>query len=254
MKNCKDVYKCCGFFGESFIYGKLKNRIMERGLKEYAIRILVILLVISLFAGTYALTNEFTVGREVAVLNTPLDDLIPFIPFFVYFYLFTYVMNTIGISLVVINEKTGDFKRSIIGFVFLILISSLIYILFPVKTIRPEFVVNSFTTNIVNSLYAAALPYNLFPSLHVSLSIFSTILAFRFKKAAGYIFAVFTFLITLSTLFIKQHYIMDLVAAVILAMIGYWLMFGNVFSMKSLFYVEKPDYIWKKGAMDGVDR
>ena len=191
------------------------------------LRILAILLVITLFAGTYLLINEFTVGRDVAVLNTPLDDIIPFVPFFVYFYLIAYIMNTMGASFVIINEKTKDFRKSIYGYVSIILISSLIYFIFPVKTIRPEIAADTFTMNVVYNLYSTLLPYNLFPSLHVGLSIFTSVLAFKFKNVGRYLFAILAFFITLSTLLIKEHYIIDLIAAMVLVLIVYYSLFEN---------------------------
>ena len=87
--------------------------------------------------------------------------------------------------------------------------------------------------------YHADKSQNVFPSIHVYNSIgcaLALILCPDFKQSKGIkIFAsVSAIMITLSTMFIKQHSILDAVAAILLAIILYILIYK-----KDIFQIEK---------------
>ncbi len=83
--------------------------------------------------------------------------------------------------------------------------------------IRPVLTGTDLFTRLIQGVYATDNPFNDFPSLHTSISTILAIHWFRFDRRAGIVAAVWTALIVASTVLIKQHYVADLVAGLLLA-------------------------------------
>lgn len=189
--------------------------------KKYEKEILL-LLAVFIWILCYFSINEFTEGRETHILALSFEDKIPFIPYFVIFYFSTYLLVVFPYFFV---ENIVDYRKTVLASIVIIFISSIIYLIYPVETIRPDFVADNIFLKMVAMLYSIAKPYNLFPSMHVSLSTLATIVCFRYNKRLGYFLIFWLAMIILSTLFIKQHYIVDLVAALALAFLAYYIFF-----------------------------
>ena len=70
-------------------------------------------------------------------------------------------------------------------------------------------------------LYGADPPYNCFPSLHVAHSFVSALTCWRVHRGVGIGTGICASLVALSTLLTKQHYVLDVIAGVLLASIAY---------------------------------
>lgn len=85
----------------------------------------------------------------------------------------------------------------------------------------------NFTESIVMMIYQAAGPRNALPSMHTLMS-WLCILSLRLDKKTPVIAKVIIWVLSLSIIIatqtLKQHYIIDLIAAVILAEAAYWLL------------------------------
>jgi membrane-associated phospholipid phosphatase len=145
---------------------------------------------------------------------------IPFIPFFIVFYVLTYALVVIPYFVL---RDIQEYRRAVLAYLFVIFISSIVYIIYPVKTIRPEIIGSGVFLNIVGWVYSIAKPYNLFPSLHISLSTISTLVCLKHNKAVGYVLVILLFFVSLSTLFVKQHYLVDIIFGVVLGFLSYYL-------------------------------
>jgi membrane-associated phospholipid phosphatase len=66
-------------------------------------------------------------------------------------------------------------------------------------------------------LYQADPPYNCFPSIHVAHSFVSALTCYRVHRGLGITAVIAAALVGLSTLFAKQHYVLDVIAGVFLA-------------------------------------
>jgi membrane-associated phospholipid phosphatase len=66
-------------------------------------------------------------------------------------------------------------------------------------------------------------PNNCFPSLHVAYPFLGTLILWNWKRAWAWAFAAMTVIIASSVVLIKQHYILDAVAAVIVTSIAFWI-------------------------------
>lgn len=160
-----------------------------------------------------------------------LDHIIPFVPAFIipYIYWFLFVAGTL---LFLFFYDADEFYR---GFSFLacgMTISLIIFTIFPTTFChRPEVLTgNAFEQFWLRFIYGADKPTNVFPSIHVFNSIGCAIALIKSKKFKDnkpmHIFAIISaVLITLSTMFIKQHSCMDAVAASIIAYVLYQLIY-----------------------------
>ena len=81
--------------------------------------------------------------------------------------------------------------------------------------IRPSVTNTDIWATILSWIYTFDKPHNLFPSTHISLSFMSTLIL---HKKAAYIWFI---LIAFSTLFVKQHYILDILGGLVVGGIGY---------------------------------
>jgi membrane-associated phospholipid phosphatase len=70
-------------------------------------------------------------------------------------------------------------------------------------------------------LYSSDPPYNCFPSLHVAHSFMSALSTYRVNRHLGIFASVCAFFVGLSTLFTRQHYILDVIAGMFLAAVAY---------------------------------
>ena len=73
------------------------------------------------------------------------------------------------------------------------------------------------------NVYAGDNQFNDFPSLHTSLSTILAIHWVRVNKPLGIVLSIWTALIVASTLFVKQHYIADMLFGLALAFTFAWL-------------------------------
>lgn len=174
---------------------------------------------------TYYLTQIINSNRTLFDFTIhAFDDKIPLISFFVVFYIMSYVYWAIT-PLIMSKESKKDFYNWAIATFFLYLITFIIYIIVPTTIKRPVVENNNIFDYLVNLIYQSdspERPTNLFPSMHCSLSVMCYLGVYRKKEInKGYRIGtlILTILICLSTQFIKQHYIVDLISGVIIPII-----------------------------------
>jgi membrane-associated phospholipid phosphatase len=78
----------------------------------------------------------------------------------------------------------------------------------------------------VDFYYWLDLPYNCFPSLHVSNVFLVSFFMQRFKKGMGWILFPLSTLVAVSVVLVKQHYIADVVAGIFVG----WFVYRQVFN------------------------
>ena len=161
-----------------------------------------------------------------AVIHTFLDDAIPFCEWFVipYYLWFLYVAGTVLYFLFTreVDVYYKDFLFLATGMTLFLIISTL----FPnVQQLRPEVMPrDNIFTHMIQMIYRSDTPTNLWPSIHVYNSIGTMIAVHNSKriKTPGKILSdILGVSIILSTMFIKQHSIYDVVTAIIMALIFY---------------------------------
>ena len=164
------------------------------------------------FAAIYLSINAFSVGREAHTLFLPGEERIPFLPIFEYLYVLTYF---VPIVIVMTIRDYAAFRRLMAAFALTMLVACATYLVFPVYFERPHLEVSSLHTWLLSLSYLDK-PYNHFPSLHVALS-WLAVFASQVSRPARTALAVVAVGISVSTIFVKQHYIVDVVYGFALA-------------------------------------
>lgn len=174
-----------------------------------------------LFCATYLPMNAFSVGRDAHILFLPGEDRIPFVPEFEYVYVSGYVLPVMAVWKI---PDVRRFLQLLPAFLMTLAVACTTYLLFPVYLERPVFEVDSLATFLVSIEYLDH-SYNHFPSLHVALS-WLIYYACRDEGRRRTLFRWFVVGISISTIFIKQHYIVDVAYGFVLAT-GAWALAGR---------------------------
>jgi membrane-associated phospholipid phosphatase len=146
-------------------------------------------------------------------LGIELDRKIPYLPLFALAYFSTYVFV---LQPFFILSFAGQFRWMLTSFILISVISSLIHAIVPSKIERVEQVTAGGLSGWMLALFQKTCkPYGNFPSMHVGLSVL--VVAANFiagGPVVGGVMLVWAVLIAISTLFTKQHYILDVLAGV----------------------------------------
>lgn len=172
-------------------------------------------IVVSLF---YDALNH---GPYVLFLRTPLDDLIPVVgPFAVpYVSLRPFIYLSAVLFLVF---RVRAYRSAAVSMIVVLLVSYAFYAFLQTYIDRPAIAGDDPFSRMIRDVYASDQPYNDFPSLHASLSTIFAIHWLRVDRRLGLPIAIWAALIVLSTVFVKQHYVPDVVAGVALASVTSW--------------------------------
>jgi len=162
---------------------------------------------------------------------TSIDKMIPFVPVFIWPYIYWYLF-VVATVLYLFFVDTSDFYKNV-AFLFIgMTICLTIFTVFPTSyDHRPvSWNADPVSTFFLNSIYAADKCQNVFPSIHVYNSIGCAIAivkheGFRNNKVIKIVAIISAILISLSTMFIKQHSILDACSAGLLAIIMYILVY-----------------------------
>ena len=160
-----------------------------------------------------------------------IDAALPFIAEFIYPYVYWYLFVAGTVAYLFVKHRKEFYQC--VAFLFIGMTICLIcFTIFPTSfDHRPDVITgNSLTQYLVNFIYTADKSQNVCPSIHVYNSIGCAIALIKcvdFKNSIWMkVFAIVSAVsITLSTMFIKQHSILDAVAAGVLSIILYVLVY-----------------------------
>lgn len=160
-------------------------------------------------------------------IHSPLDDYIPFIEYFIVPYLLWFAFIAVVAGYFFFTDRKGFYRLAAFlctGMTLFLIICTV----FPNGLhLRPhEFVRDNIFTDMVRMLYRTDTPTNVLPSIHVFNSIGAVIAvshsnALKKHRKLQYASYVMAFLIILSTMFLKQHSVTDVIAAFAMACIIY---------------------------------
>lgn len=160
----------------------------------------------------------------------PLDDHIPFMEIFVIPYLFWFLF-LIGMHVYTFFYDVPSFKKLMHFIILTYGTSVILFYLFPTcQELRPEhFPRDNAFTRFMAGFYSFDTNTNVCPSLHVvgSLAVMFTARHCSALQALPWriFFTVTTLFISLSTVFLKQHSVVDIAIAIPICLVAYWLCF-----------------------------
>lgn len=187
---------------------------------------------------------ERMVNADYHYVECAWDAVVPFCEYFIipYYFWFVFLIGMIIYSLLFSIET---FKKFMWYIIITNTITLIIYAVYPTaQNLRPtDFQNSNIFTRIAQALYAFDTNTNVCPSLHVINSFAVLFAAWNDKNLCTPvkrgIFTVITLLICASTVFLKQHSVIDVAAALVLCVICY------PFAFTSKWYVE--NFIGFKG-------
>ena len=155
------------------------------------------------------------------MIHSPIDNHIPFIEYFIIPYLLWFIFIAVTVAYFLIKDKWGFYRLCAFLFsgmtIFLIICT-----VFPnALNLRPTvFPRDNMFTDMVKVLYKTDTPTNVLPSIGAGIAISHSndLKKHRWIQISAYILAA---LIILSTMFLKQHSVTDVIAAVTMACIIY---------------------------------
>lgn len=169
----------------------------------------------------YILIPEVLPPRTRYVPELALDRALPLLPSWAIVYGALYLF-LILLPVFVLRED-GLIRRTVNAYL-LIWITAYVFffVVYPTAAPRPDKVIGEgFAVWGLRALYSSDPPYNCFPSLHVAHSFVSALACSRVHGRVGFIAMISAALVAVSTLLTKQHYMLDVVAGVFLAVIAY---------------------------------
>ncbi|MBY0496203.1 MAG: phosphatase PAP2 family protein [Cyanobacteria bacterium] len=170
----------------------------------------------------YFVIGQATVNRTHYQPFIWLDHAMPVWPAWIAIYGSLY-MCAFLLPLVIVR---GDelFRQSMKAYIFVMLVAYAGFWLYPtVAPLTEKKVVDGFAEWSLQLFYDIDQPYGCFPSLHVAYSFVGAFACYRMHRGVGIAAAVWSVMIGLSTVYTKQHFVVDAIAGGIMGAAAYWL-------------------------------
>ena len=169
------------------------------------------------------------------LIHSPLDDYIPFVEYFIVPYLLWFLFIAVTIAYFFFTDRKGYYQLTAFLFtgmtIFLIICT-----VFPNElNLRPHtFANDTVFTRLVQQLYSTDTPTNVLPSIHVynSLGVHISVMnseRLRNQKWVRRSSFIIMVAICMSTVFLKQHSVVDVTGAMVLAYVMYQFVYGNAY-------------------------
>jgi membrane-associated phospholipid phosphatase len=156
-------------------------------------------------------------------LGTAFDQRIPLIPQLVWAYLLCYFLPLLPVF---VTRDWHRFNRGLLAILVANVPALAVYLLLPVHLTRPE-LSGSLSERVLQFIYATDYQpsANKLPSLHVVFSWLAYLMCRKqgLPRWGEWTVGVLALVISLSTLFVKQHILYDVLSGVVWAFVAWWL-------------------------------
>ena len=175
----------------------------------------------------FFLTEALIPAEACYPVHVPLDDLIPFCEWFIIPYVGWYFF--IAATLVYLALRNADgFKRFQVYLTVTQMVALAVFVLFPTRQdLRPAVMPrDNLLTDAVALLYRVDTNTGVCPSLHVAFSLGMASAWCKEREVAPWVkggIVLFVIMICLSVSFLKQHSVVDILAAIPLCLVAEWI-------------------------------
>lgn len=198
---------------------------------------LKLLLYWPVFGLFFLIVERLWIRQSYFPVYCSLDDAIPFCEYFLIPYLFWFVF-LVGIHIYTLLFDVEAFRKLMKFIMVSYSAAMLIYILFPnCQELRPIlFERDNLFTRFMTGFYQFDTNTNVCPSIHVIGSVAVMLCAWNSRQFSSpgwrLVFGIAAFLISISTVFLKQHSILDILAAIPICVIAYLMVYRRTGSEK----------------------
>ena len=199
-------------------------------LKEPRFAHLYLLLYWPIYGLLFLFVERFYQVKSYTPMHCFLDDLVPFNELFLIPYLFWFVY-LVGMLVYTLFQDVDCFRRLMRFLILTYSVAIIAYLLFPTcQNLRPtDFPRENFLVDFIRHFYAFDTNTNVCPSIHVLGSLAVMFASWHCKGITGKgwkaAFTVCGLLISISTVFMKQHSCLDVLAAIPISLFAYWYCF-----------------------------
>ena len=210
---------------------KLENRYRDfhfKRLKDSDFSHVWLLLYWPIYGILFIFVERFYSVTEYHITHFVLDDMIPFNEIFLVPYLLWFIYIA-GMLILTFFFDIEGFKRMMKFIILTYTVAIAVYIIYPTcQNLRPTvFTHDNIMVSLVKKLYLIDTNTNVCPSIHVFGALAAMFTSWNSKALPNKLWrglsTGISFLICLSTVFIKQHSILDVLAALPLSLFAYYL-------------------------------
>jgi membrane-associated phospholipid phosphatase len=172
--------------------------------------------------GIYFPLIHLTKGMRGHEPTLAIDEAMPLWPEWLFVYAMVYFAAILPAFVV---RHRSLVRRMAAAYAILITFSLISFVVIPVHmALRPASVeITSFVSWGLALVYAMDPPSNCFPSLHVGATSLAALCTWKADRVLGTVAAMVAGLIGLSTMLVKQHYVVDVMGGFLLAGLAYWI-------------------------------
>ena len=181
-------------------------------------RVVVPAVILMVLVPCYLVIPALTRGWTLHLPELALDRMMPVQPAWAVIYL-SYFLFPILTLLVIRQEEL--FRRTLLAWLAVWLTGYACFLIYP--TILPrttEELGPGFFAWFLRGIWDADAPRNCCPSLHVASPFVAALAIWRVHRGTGIAVGAWAALIALSTLFTKQHYVVDVISGILLAFVA----------------------------------
>jgi len=168
------------------------------------------------FCALYIFTGRVHLLAPAPLPRWAIDRLIPFIDWTVWVYHTQFFFLLFGVWAI---KQTTNISRTLYAMAMASALSFAVFLVYPTTLPRASMASDAVTGQAFAFLYAIDPATNCFPSLHVALAALAALGVAHESKRLGAIALLWAVLIGLSTLTTRQHYFVDVIGGLCVAVI-----------------------------------
>ena len=166
----------------------------------------------------YHVISEFNRGRAANMPELAIDRAIPLEPAWMLVYGSVFLFAFLPAFVVRGAELT---RRVLWSYILVEFLAFAGYLAYPTSLPRPAITTDGFFLWTLRLIYDIDPPRNCFPSLHVAWAFVAALSCYRVHRGVGLAAMGWAGLIGISTLYTEQHYLVDVIAGVMIAFLAY---------------------------------
>jgi len=136
-------------------------------------------------------------------------------------YVLCYPLWIFGIGWLIWKMDEQLFRTTITGLFFTVSLGISIFILFPTYVVLPELTGTDILSRLLHSIQVAGGDHDALPSSHIYTTVILALFYYEWHPRYKWLWLLIVLIVSLSTLFTRQHYIADVLAGYLTGWLGY---------------------------------